>query len=80
MEDEINNINPENIKLNIVYEDNDLLILNKEEDIVVHPTKSHQSNTLSNGIAYYFKEKKHQEENSFCKSLRYGYNRNINSS
>lgn len=69
MEDEINNINPENIKLNIVYEDNDLLILNKEEDIVVHPTKSHQSNTLSNGIAYYFKEKNIKKKIRFVNRL-----------
>lgn len=54
MEDEIESINPESIDLDIVFEDNDLLILNKPPNIVVHPTKSHQSNTLSNGIANYF--------------------------
>lgn len=54
MEDEIESIRPEPINLNIVFEDLDLLILNKESNIVVHPTKSHQTNTLSNGIANYF--------------------------
>ncbi len=54
MEDEIESIRPEPISINIVYEDFDLLILNKEPNIVVHPTKSHQTNTLSNGIANYF--------------------------
>lgn len=54
MEDEIENIGPEPINLNIVFEDFDLLILNKEPNIVVHPTKSHQTNTLSNGISNYF--------------------------
>lgn len=54
MEDEIESINPEPIDLDILFEDNDLLILNKPPNIVVHPTKSHQSNTLSNGIANYF--------------------------
>lgn len=56
MEDEENNIIPEKMDLSIVYEDFDLLVLNKQPDIVVHPTKSHQENTLSNGIAYHFKE------------------------
>ncbi len=45
------------IPINIVYEDNDLLVVNKPPYIVVHPTKSHQNNTIANGVAYYFKEK-----------------------
>lgn len=57
MEDEKESILPEEMDLDIVYEDKDLLILNKAPNLVVHPTKSHQSNTLSNGIAYYFLEK-----------------------
>lgn len=57
LEDEEESILPEPINLDIVYEDLDLLILNKAPNIVVHPTKSHQSNTLSNGIAYYFLKK-----------------------
>lgn len=56
MGDEVESIEPEEMSLNIVYEDYDLLILNKIPNIVVHPTKSHQNNTLSNGIAHYFKE------------------------
>lgn len=56
MEDEIENIIPEKMEIDIVYEDYDLLILNKAANMVVHPTKSYQTNTLSNGIAYYFKE------------------------
>lgn len=57
MEDEEQNIEPENIDLDIIYEDFDLLVLNKRPNIVVHLTKSHQNNTLSNGIAKYFIEK-----------------------
>lgn len=45
---------PEEMDMDIVYEDMDLLILNKTPNMVVHPTKSHQENTLSNGIAYHF--------------------------
>lgn len=57
MEDESNDFELEKMDLNIIYEDYDLLILNKAPYMVVHPTKSHESNTLSNGIAYYFHEK-----------------------
>ncbi|WP_312907668.1 RluA family pseudouridine synthase [Tissierella praeacuta] len=57
MEDESENTKPEKMDIDIVYEDFDFLILNKQPNIVVHPTKSHQENTLSNGISYYFKEK-----------------------
>jgi len=46
-----------NIPIDIVYEDPDLLVVNKPPYIVVHPTKSHQNNTVANGVAYYFKEK-----------------------
>jgi 23S rRNA pseudouridine1911/1915/1917 synthase len=57
MGDEIENTPAEKIDIDIVHEDFDLLIINKQPNIVVHPTKSHQQNTLSNGIAYYFQEK-----------------------
>jgi 23S rRNA pseudouridine1911/1915/1917 synthase len=57
MEDEKENTVPEFIPLDIIYEDLDLLVLNKQPFIVVHPTKSYQRNTLSNGISYYFQKK-----------------------
>lgn len=57
MGDESDPVQPEYMELDIVYEDFDLLILNKGPNIVVHPTKSHQNNTLSNGIAFYFLQK-----------------------
>lgn len=42
------------IPIDIVYEDDDLLVVNKPPFIVVHPTKSHQNNTIANGVSYYF--------------------------
>lgn len=69
MEDEEESTTPEKMDLNIVYEDFDLLILNKGPNIVVHPTKSHQSNTLSNGIAYYFREKNIKKKIRFVNRL-----------
>lgn len=55
--DEEDEYNAVNIPIDILYEDTDLLIVNKPPYIVVHPTKSHQDNTIANGVAYYFKEK-----------------------
>lgn len=57
MEAESNEFELEEMDLDIIYEDHDLLILNKAPYVVVHPTKSHETNTLSNGIAYYFNQK-----------------------
>lgn len=58
IEDEVDDTLEENIPLDIIYEDMDILAINKPPFIVVHPTKSHQSNTISNGVAHYFKKKR----------------------
>ncbi len=47
---------PENIPLNIVYEDDDLLIINKPAGLVVHPGYGHYTGTMVNALAYYLKE------------------------
>ncbi|MCI6493579.1 MAG: RluA family pseudouridine synthase, partial [Bacteroidales bacterium] len=44
---------PENIPLNIVYEDDDVLVLNKDAGMVVHPGHGHFSGTLVNALAYH---------------------------
>lgn len=46
---------PEDIKLNIVYEDDDLLVVNKEPGMVVHPAYQNWSGTLVNALAFHFK-------------------------
>ena len=51
------NILPIKMELDIVYEDNNLIIINKEPYLVVHPTKKKVDKTLANGIVYYMKEK-----------------------
>ncbi|WP_252224494.1 RluA family pseudouridine synthase [Clostridium sp. ZBS2] len=53
---ESQNINPEKIDLDIVYEDEDVLVINKKPFMIVHPTKNFQSGTLANGVLYYFQE------------------------
>ena len=43
--------------LNIIYEDEDILVINKPTDMPVHPSAGNYENTLANGIAWYFAEK-----------------------
>ncbi|MBA2859923.1 23S rRNA pseudouridine1911/1915/1917 synthase [Methanococcus maripaludis] len=47
----INTIDPENLALNIIYEDDDLLIVDKPKNMVVHPTKNVLSKTLANAVS-----------------------------
>lgn len=46
---------PENIPLDILYEDQDLLVINKPKKMVVHPAPGHYSGTLVNAILYHCK-------------------------
>lgn len=50
---EIMDILPENIPINIVYEDEDLLVVNKEKGMVVHPAPGNYSGTLVNALLYH---------------------------
>jgi 23S rRNA pseudouridine1911/1915/1917 synthase len=47
---------PEDMPLNIVYEDDHLLVINKPAGMVVHPGHGNYSGTLVNGLAYHFQE------------------------
>ena len=47
------NIVPENIPLDIIYEDQDILIVNKPKGMVVHPAAGHYSGTLVNALMYH---------------------------
>jgi len=53
---------PENIPLNIVYEDKDVMVINKPAGTVVHPGSGNYSGTLLNGIAYYLQQQGVSEE------------------
>lgn len=45
-------IEPENIPLDVIYEDNDLMVINKESGMVVHPAPGHYTKTLVNALLY----------------------------
>lgn len=49
-----NRIDPENIPLDIVYEDDSLLVINKPAGLVVHPGHGNYTGTLVNALAYHF--------------------------
>lgn len=55
-EPELPDIVPENIPLDILYEDQDILIINKPKGMVVHPAPGHYTGTLVNAVMYHCKD------------------------
>jgi 23S rRNA pseudouridine1911/1915/1917 synthase len=64
-------IPPEDIPLDIIYEDNDFIIINKPADIIVHPARGNTSGTIANALAFHLTsaepESYEDEENSVDK-------------
>jgi 23S rRNA pseudouridine1911/1915/1917 synthase len=56
MPEEISEFPSEHIPLDIIYEDSDLLGINKQPGYVVHPTKGHPCHTIANGIMWHMLE------------------------
>jgi len=46
----------QDIPLDIVYEDDDIIMINKQPGVIVHPTKGHPDHTIANGIMKYMEE------------------------
>lgn len=49
-------IEPENIPLDIIYEDDDVILINKPKDMVVHPSAGHENHTIVNAVLYHCKD------------------------
>jgi len=49
-------ISPEPIELNVLYEDSDIIVVNKPAGMIVHPIPSHTSGTLVNALLYHCKD------------------------
>src|SRR6185503_8824377 len=47
-----NELPAENIPLDVLYEDDDLIVINKQDDIIVHPARGNRSGTLINALAW----------------------------
>lgn len=50
------NLEPENLNLDIVYEDDDVIVVNKPQGMVVHPAAGHPDHTLVNGLLYHTRD------------------------
>ena len=61
-EPESTEIIPENIPLDIIYEDEDVLVLNKPYNMVVHPGHGNYTGTVVNALAYYLQQKSADKE------------------
>jgi 23S rRNA pseudouridine1911/1915/1917 synthase len=59
---EPNEVVPEPIPLDIVYEDREMLAINKQTGIICHPARATQTGTLANGLAYYAESLSHGED------------------
>lgn len=59
LEDDVasENIPPIPLPIDIVYEDDDILVINKSADTPIHPSQGNYENTLANGVAWYFASK-----------------------
>ena len=55
--DETEKLEPEDIPLDIVYEDDDILVINKQAGLVVHPGIGNHTGTLVNALLFHFKDK-----------------------
>lgn len=50
------NINPEKTPIDVIYEDEHILAINKPRGMAVHPTLNYESGTLANAVMYYYKD------------------------
>ncbi len=51
--DESSDFEPEDIPLDVIYEDDDIMVVNKQAGIIVHPTKGHPEHTIANAVMKY---------------------------
>ena len=54
--DEVSHFEPQDIPLDIIYEDDDLLVINKQPGVTCHPTKGHKDQTIANGAMKYMQD------------------------
>lgn len=48
---------PQKAEFEVIYEDEDILVINKPAGLAMHPTHNHQGDTLANAVAYYLTQK-----------------------
>ena len=69
--DETSYFEPANVPIIPLFEDNDLLIINKPAGYVVHPTNGYTENTIANGVAQYMIDTNQSFKIRFINGLQY---------
>lgn len=69
IEEDMADFKPQDLKLSILYDDFDIIMVNKPPFMVVHPTKSHYENTIANGVTHYIMEKDEKVKVRFVNRL-----------
>ena len=53
---ELRELTPEDIPINVLYEDDEMLVLNKQANLIVHPARGYKNGTLVNALVYHFQQ------------------------
>lgn len=69
IEEDMANFTPQDLNLDILYDDFDIIMVNKPPFMVVHPTKSHNEGTIANGITDYIIKKNEKVKVRFVNRL-----------
>ncbi len=69
IDEEMANFEPQDLSLNILYDDFDIIMVNKPPFMVVHPTKSHSDKTIANGVTDYIIKKNEKVKIRFVNRL-----------
>ena len=69
IEEDMADFKPQDLELPILYDDFDIIMVNKPPFMVVHPTKSHYENTIANGVTHYIMEKNEKVKVRFVNRL-----------
>lgn len=67
--EESSDFEPEDIPIHVVYEDGDVLVINKQPYVIVHPTKGHPVHTIANGLMKYMTDTHQQFKIRFVNRL-----------
>ncbi|CAH2214351.1 RluA family pseudouridine synthase [Tepidibacter aestuarii] len=69
IDEESNHFEPQDLNTHVLYEDFDIMMIDKPPYMVVHPTKSHPDQTIANGIMFYLKDKNESPRIRFVNRL-----------
>jgi 23S rRNA pseudouridine1911/1915/1917 synthase len=69
IDEESNHFEPQDLNIQVLYEDFDIMMISKPPYMVVHPTKSHIDKTIANGIMFYLKDKSEEPRIRFVNRL-----------